>query len=321
MIYVLLVIFVVWALLSAKTSRPDGTLVKPLPQYRRMMQYIMPGRNESIVFFDRPIDATNLLAYLPQAKDRFDGNLTHLLVAACNIGLAENPQMNQFVMGRRLYARKGRWLTFSLKRKKLNRKAKLSAVKLQMQDGETFRELTERINAGISVERSGEKTNADKEYDLFGLFPRPVIELAAKLIAWLDYYNILPAFFIEGEGMYTSMFIANLGSLGMGAGYHHLYEFGSCPLFLMCGALEERAVVVDGEVVIRKMLPLRFSYDERISDGLNANYGIESVCRVLEDPFRWLGCVAEDGSDVRPMWPHGESLDQGDDADPGGILG
>jgi hypothetical protein len=117
----------------------------------------------------------------------------------------------------------------------------------------------------------------------------------------LDYYNVLPASFIVNDGLYTSMFIANLGSVGMDAGFHHLYEWGNCPLFLMAGKVEERPVVHDGAVVARKQLHVRWSYDERIEDGLTASFGIESVIRALEHPYEYFGCLAEDGSDARPL--------------------
>lgn len=298
-----------------KTRRSDGDFIQVHP-YRRMMFYIMPGRNESVVYFDRVIRAEKLEAYLTQARETFGANMTHALVAAVGIGLGENPKMNQFVVGRRLYARKGRWVTFSMKRQKLNKQAKLSAVKLDMRDGESFRELVERINGQVKVERSGERTDSDKEFDLLNLLPRTGLNLAAGFLRTLDYYNILPAFFIKGDGMYTSAFIANLGSVGMGAGYHHLYEYGTCPLFIMAGQIEERPVVEDGKVVVGRVLPIRFSYDERIADGLTARFGIESVVRVLEDPYHWLGCVAADGSDKRPMFPHGENVDVGDESKP-----
>jgi hypothetical protein len=308
----LLGLFVLWVVLSMKTGRKDGTFLK-VPKYRRMMFFIMPSRNESVVYFDREIRAEPIEAYIEKTKPLFGASLTHAGVAALNIGLAENPRMNQFVVGRRMYKRDGRWITFSMKRKKLNKHAKLSAVKLQMQDGETFRELCQRINGGIKVERSGVKTAADKEFDLLDVLPRAGLWWANKLIRWLDYYNILPYdLFIKEDGMYTSAFLANLGSVGMGPGYHHLYEHGTCPLFLMFGKVEERPVVEDGEVKVGRVMHVRFSYDERIADGLTAKFGIESVARVLGDPERWLGCLAEDGGDAKPMWPHGEEIEVGD---------
>ena len=59
--------------------------------------------------------------------------------------------------------------------------------------------------------------------------------------------------------------------------------------------------VENGQVVARKMMQVRFSFEERIDDGLNASYGIAAVKRILEDPFKYFGCVAEDGADRTPF--------------------
>ena len=50
-----------------------------------------------------------------------------------------------------------------------------------------------------------------------------------------------------------------------------------------------------------KQMHVRWSYDERIDDGLSANYGIQSVKRALENPYQYLGCLKDDGSDSRAL--------------------
>lgn len=287
-----------------KTSRPDGVLIRGIHPYRRMMPFIMKGRNESIVLFDTRIRAEKLLEYLDAAGPAFGANVTHCAVAACGISLGENPSMNRFVAGRRLYDRKGRWITFSMKRKKKDGASKIGVVKLLMQDGETFRQFCARTNERIGVERSDQRTGLDKELDILGLLPRSLMRAGVTVFRWLDYLGLLPGGFIEGDGMYTSIFVANLGSVGMGAGFHHLYEWGNAPLFMMVGQVEDQPVVEDGKVVPARILHVRWSYDERIDDGLTARFGIDSVKRILEDPRRWLGGL--DGAEDRPLWPHGE---------------
>jgi pyruvate dehydrogenase E2 component (dihydrolipoamide acetyltransferase) len=79
----------------------------------------------------------------------------------------------------------------------------------------------------------------------------------------------------------------------MGAGYHHLYEWGNCPMFVMAGQIEDRAIVVDGEVVVEPILPLRFSFDERINDGLTAKSAIDLLRDCLERPDQYISDVNE----------------------------
>ena len=293
----------VWLLANAKSSRPDGDVVTKIHPYRKMLSYIMPSRNGSVVYYDEYVNVEQLLAYLEKARVKFNANMTHCLVAACAVSMAENPTMNQFVSGRRLYKRRGVYLTFSMKREKLNKEAKLSAVKMKMDEGETFRDLCDRINGQIKVERSDKKTYADKELGLFALIPRAILEAAVRMFFKLDYYNLLPKSFIENDGMFTSIFIANLGSLKMRAGFHHLFEWGNCPAFMMVGRIEEKPVVVDGEVKVQKQLHIRWTYDERIDDGLTASYGMATINRILENPYECLGCLEEDGSDQHKLKP------------------
>lgn len=303
---VLGVVVLLWVLAEAKASRPDGTPI-PTHPFRRLMFFIMPTRAESVVYIDVAVQAEKLVAYLAAAGERFDADVSHAVVAAAGIGVALNPRMNRFVSGRRLYARKGRWLTFSMKRKQLDRKAQLSMVKADFRDNETFRQFCERVNAQIGVERSGVKTSTDKEYDLFNALPRPVLAAAVPVLRLLDYYNLLPGFFIQGDGLYTGVFIANLGSIKMPSAYHHLYEWGNCPFFLAVGEIEDRVVVRDGQIVVRKIMPIRITFDERIDDGLAGRYGIAAMVRVLEDPGRYLGCLRPDDSDSLVMFPRADS--------------
>lgn len=301
------VVVLVITLLTLKTSRSDGEYLGKIHAYRKMLLYIMPTRNESVVYYDDHVVADELERYLAEVKGRFHVDMTHAIVAAVAAGMRKTPSMNRFAVGRRLYQRKGVWVTFSMKRQKLNRAAKLSAVKREIPESQTFKELCDALNENIKVERSDAVTYTDKEVGLLSRIPRPILKVGVSFLKLLDYYNILPADFIKNDAMYTSIFAANLGSLGMRAGFHHLYEWGTCPLFLMIGKTEERVFAENGQVVVKRVIPLRFTYDERVDDGLNAGHGIKGVVDVLENPYAFLGCVAADGSDDHPIGRPGEA--------------
>lgn len=297
-------VVVVWVLLELKTSRPDAVPLKVAP-VRRLMFHIMPRRDDGITFYEAKVDCTQLLDYVAASSEKFGAKVTHVLVAAAFMGFASTPRMNRFVAGRRLYQRDGIWLSFSMKRgsgeTSLDRKASLATVKLKVDPGESFPQLCERINGDIRLNRSGKKTAADKEFQLFDALPRPVLEAATRAARWLDYFGLLPGWFIKGDPLYTSMYIANLGSIGMGPVYHHLFEYGTCPVFMCTGDIRSEPTVVDGAVVPRPIMRVRFSFDERIGDGVNVRFGMEAICRVIADPQTWLGGL--DDTEAPPMWP------------------
>ena len=297
----LFILVLVWVILTLKTSRPDGMMVGYLHPYRKLLLYIMPTKAESTVYYEDEILADGLLEYVEQAREKFDANMSHVLVAATAGALRKNPNMNRFVMGRRLYQRDGVWITFSMKRKKLDKKSKLATVKLEMFGDETFAELTKRVNEKIDVQRSDQVTYEDRELGLFAKVPRPILRFFVELFKTVDYFNLLPGEFIENDGLYTSAFLANLGSLGMKPGYHHLFEWGNCPIFIMVGEVEERVVAVEGKPAVRKVLPLKVTYDERLDDGLTAKGAIDTIVEILSNPADNLGCVTEDGTDTFPL--------------------
>jgi 2-oxoglutarate dehydrogenase E2 component (dihydrolipoamide succinyltransferase) len=52
--------------------------------------------------------------------------------------------------------------------------------------------------------------------------------------------------------------------------------------------IQERPVVVDGQVVVRPMMYLALSYDHRLIDGKEAVQFLVSVKESLEDPARLM---------------------------------
>ena len=271
----------VWVV--TKTARPDGTFLGPkIHPYRRMMPIIMPTKAESIVFFDAEVNATKLEAFL---HARPELTMTHMLVAAAARTMHQSPRINRFVAGGRLYQRCGVWVTFSMKRQKSQAEAKIATVKLEIPEDQTLDRVRAQVDGSIKVERSEEETYLDKELSLFLRLPHVVLQLAQRAMSWANAHHFLPASFLKNDSLFTSVVLANLGSLGMRAGYHHLYEWGNCPLFVMVGKVEPRpAVDEQGELCVRRILPMRFTFDERIEDGLSAKLALGGWVAMLEDP-------------------------------------
>ena len=62
----LIVAAVLIVLAHYKTSRADGIFVRNVHPYRRLMWFIMPTRNESVVYYEDKIRAEKLLDYLEE---------------------------------------------------------------------------------------------------------------------------------------------------------------------------------------------------------------------------------------------------------------
>ena len=268
--------------------RSDGELLKDLSPLRRMMPYVMRGRNESVVYHMTQWDVGDTRAWLREYNraraPEQRATLFHLLVHACANLLHGRPGLNRFVAGGRIYQRHGVCISFAAKTH-MNDDAPLATVKLRFPPGEAFDDCVRRITAAINEARSGREQRIETEVRLLTKLPGPVLRTVLGAGRWLDRFNLLPAALIEPDPMFTSMFLANLGSLHIDGAYHHLYEYGTCSLFGVMGAV--RHVVVAGRAgatSVREVLQANWSFDERVNDGFYCVEGLALLKRMMEDP-------------------------------------
>jgi hypothetical protein len=268
--------------------RRDGTLAKVAP-YRRIMPFLMRGKNESSVLFEQHLDMSRAQPWLEDWNRRTGQHATafHLVLHALGRMLHERPQLNRFIAGRRIYDRRGVFMTFAAK-KAMREDAPLATVKREFPRAERFAEMVAALATDIRVAKSDAVSKVDKELAVFLRFPGFLLAASVALLRWLDGLGLAPRALIGDDPMYTSAFVANLGSLKIDAAYHHLYEYGNCPLFCTVGRLAAAPVVVDGEVQVRPSLLLRYSYDERVEDGFYAASGIALLRAWIEDPADWI---------------------------------
>lgn len=265
--------------------RRDGTLAR-VPAYRRVMPLLMTGRNESAVYLEQTLDLSRALPWLDgwRADGRVRPTIFHLVLRALADVLHERPRLNRFVAGGRLYDRAGVWLSFAAK-KRMDDAAPLATVKREFPAGESFAAMVAGV-AGDVVEARGDRPRpVDRELALLERLPVPVVAAAVRLLRRADALGLAPRALTDPDPMYASAFVANLGSLGLDAAYHHLYEHGTCSLFVALGAVAPRPVVAaDGSLAVRPTAQLRYTYDERVEDGLYCARALEALRRRVEDP-------------------------------------
>jgi len=254
---------------------------------RRIMPYIMRGRNESAVYFEQTIDVTAAQEWLAAYNARGGAKATifHLVLFGLSRMLHERPRLNRFAVGRKIYDRDGVYLSFAAKKERSD-DAPLVTVKREFSATEGFERLVNGLFSSVVEARSDRPSASDKEVDLLLRLPRPALDGAVSVMRWLDGWGMVPPQLLRGDPMFTSAFVSNLGSLKLDSVFHHLYEYGNCPLFVAIGQVKTQAMpTADGSgVEVRPTVTLKWTYDERIEDGLYAGSSIEIVRRAIEDP-------------------------------------
>lgn len=273
--------------------RKDRDVTREVPGYRRILAHLTPDRDSASVFFTQTLDLSRTLPWMEEFRARTGKKLglIHVFVAAAARMIHEHPRLNRYVAGWRIFQREGVTVTLSVK-KELRDGAKIVMLKIPYQEGEGPEEIHDRLQAIVTEGRSKDMP-VEKEVKGFLMLPGFLLSILVKVLLWLDRRHWLPGFFVDPDPMYTSLTVANLGSVGMDPAYHHLYEYGNCPFFAVIGRIQERPVAVDGRVEVHPVVEIRYTFDERVEDGLACAQGLAGLKELVEDPDSWASGITD----------------------------
>ena len=255
-------------------KRSDGYLVKDIDPYALLNPYIMPKRTESCVFYGRKIDVTNALEFLAEKKEQGEYiTMFNLVVAAIKRTIQERPKMHRFIAGDRIYEHKNFEVVYVVKRS-LTDSAGDTIAHVGFEPSDKLEDVARKMNEYNKELKDGADKDVDKLMNIFHWMPRIVLRMVVGLINILDYHGMLPKAFREMLPFYSSIWIANLGSIGADAPFHHLYELGTTSIFMTIGKITEEVIHGEKGDERRKFLDIKITLDERICDGF---YNVRSL--------------------------------------------
>ncbi|HEY5657906.1 MAG TPA: hypothetical protein VIY27_08970 [Myxococcota bacterium] len=270
--------------------RPDATLVSDAAPMRRIMPYVSPRRNDSTFYLPQEMEVEAALEFLekrnPERPPDRPITLFHLLLRSCSQALVLRPGVNRFVKGGRLWQRDGAYITFSAKRAIVDGAPMLTIKRRFAAERESLDEMVDAVYDTLRPARAGVASTSDKETRLLLRLPGVVTGAAIRAANALDTLGLLPRSMIEPDPLFTSLFVANLGSVGHDAGFHHLWERGTCSLFCVMGRIRRRP---DG----RRVMTVCWTYDERVEDGLYSYITIDGIQERIEHPEQLLATTGE----------------------------
>ncbi len=248
---------------------------------------MLKTRREATIYFEQEIDVTHTLEFLreinqEQPRDKRK-SLFHIVLAAAGRTIALRPQINRFVSGQRLYQRNQILLNFIAKIDFKEGSDELN-VPCSFDPYDTIDTLSQKVVNEITQAREAGNSSSS-EVDFLVKLPRGILSFIFKSYRWLDFYNLLPGSLIKTDPCYSSMFFTNVGSIGLEAPYHFLFEHGTTGIFLSIGVTKKTYVLnKKGEVEKKIMTILRYSYDDRISDGVYMAKTLRLIKDLIEKP-------------------------------------
>ena len=250
------------------SKRADGRRIKSLAPYYKIVPYIMKERTDAHVYFTEDICIDNMEEYIKKQKER-GIKIKHMDIILAAIGRValEKPRINRFIMNRRIYARNEVSISLAIVKKLSDDDYVDTTVKFKIKPEDTIFDIAKAEQQIVEENKKADEENTtDKLAAAIMSLPNWLIKFVVWFITKLDNWNMIPKSIIEASPFHTSIFLTNLGSIGIDAIHHHIYNFGTTSGFLAMGGRKERIKnIKTGET--EKYMTFKIVMDERICDG------------------------------------------------------
>jgi pyruvate dehydrogenase E2 component (dihydrolipoamide acetyltransferase) len=261
--------------------------------WRKVAMATWRSRTDPAIFAHMDIDASNLLGYVDQVRHATGVHVTpvHLVGRAAARVFHDMPALNgRVVLGSyRPSPTVDVFYAVSL------RTDLVDAGHAQETDlsGAVVRRADEKLpweQATELVERAGRirhdqdpmfKRTKAMAMRLPGIVLRPVFDTIGFVTEELQLP--IPLLGLEARP-FGSVLVTNVGTYGLDSAYAPAPPFAHMPATVIVGAVTDKPVVRDGQVVVRPILPLGAVIDHRFVDGYQAAVVARSMRSYLEDP-------------------------------------
>ena len=268
-----------------RNSRPDGTLLRDLPHFTQILPYLITKRTDASIFLEQEFDVTHTLEYIRGAKG-MHGDVVGLFAVCLCAGartIALRPRMNRFVSGYRYYQRNEILISFVVKRQ-LTDDGQEFVVTIPLRPDETLATLAPKLKKYVIRARRGDGGTSDQTNALLVKLPPLVLRAAVRILLGLDDLNMLPESFLKSLPFWASAFVTNVGSIGIDAPLHHLFNAGTCGLFVALGKIRKVLVPTEEGTVERAVMTVTFTFDDRIVDGIYCPRAVDLLRGFVEHP-------------------------------------
>ena len=257
-------------------NRNDAYYLSAVDPFHVVMPYVMPGRTANEAVMATEVDLKAVQEYIDARNAEnpdFKYTVFHCVCAALAKTMYLRPKMNWFISNYRMYEHREIQIAFVIKRE-FDEKGAEALVKLIVDPAKSaIGQVHDFVKAKVrKVRGTSGKEGIDRAFNLYSHLPRPVFRFFVWLLRCMDYFGFYPKSLATGDPCYSSCFLTNLGSIGMKADYHHLFNWGTCSVFMIISQIK------DGK------LPLSFTVDERVADGFYYMKCIKLMEYLLQHP-------------------------------------
>jgi len=271
-------------------DRYDGWRLRNVDPMFTVAPFILKSRVDSQVLFEIKVPIDKIEIFIRDHKEEIPNlSIMHVVMASLVRLMSQRPNLNRFVMWHKIFARNHVNFSIVIKRSMLDT-AEETIIKPYFLPTDTLQEIVSKTNIElINAIKKSDESSADNLLKLFKFFPDFLLRIVVYLLTILDKIGLMPKIFNYASPFHSSFFLTNLGSIGVESIYHHLYEFGTCSMFVAMGRKKKENIVdKSGEIKSKKSILLKFVLDERICDGFYYARSMRLLEKILSNPSELL---------------------------------
>lgn len=241
---------------------------------------------EGNIYGKLTVDASNALKYIEEKREEtgLKVTMTHVVGAAIGRAMAAAPGLNGFIRLGRYIQHKHVSVAFLVA---LDGGKNLAKVKMDNIDQMTAADIADDLKQRAVRLREGKDDDFKKSMGPIKLLPtwliRPLIFLIGYLSSSLGMQ--FKALGVE-RFPFGACIITSVGMFGLDEGWAPPTPFARVPVYVLLGAVKDKPMVIDGEIVARPQISLCATIDHRFLDGAQGGVLAKEVRRYLENP--WL---------------------------------
>ena len=246
--------------------------VKNVPGLNQISIDLKPHRSVSDVFINQKMDLTELAKYIDSKKKAGESvTYFHAFLAAIGKTVYNRPKLNYFVANRHLYEHDKIVLSFVAK-VSFNDHSEEMMVMIPIEKNDTIYTIGDKVRKKVDSFRESKskkvnKQGANSAIDILGKMPNIIRVPLIGVLKWTDKKGFLPSSLTKDNLYYSTMIVSNLGSIGCGAIFHNITDFGNSSSLLTMGEIKDEEVIAGKKREIRKLCEWGMNFDERIADG------------------------------------------------------
>ena len=293
-------------------DRRDATLIRNVDALHLIMPYLYPNRADNEAFISERIDMAPINEYIAKKNAELEASIEamgdiersglpaarlsdgqgrqepykffYILLSAIVKTVTLRPKMNRFIKGGRMYQRDTLSLAFVVK-KQFDDNAEEALAFIEFDENTTLNDVRIKLGEEIHACRGERGDNSTDQMEFVGKLPNFLLRFAMWIFRKLDYYGRVPYDLIKTDPNHASVFITNLGSIGLKSGYHHLSNWGTNSIFVIIGEKKlTPSYDKDGNVTMKETVDIGLTLDERIADGYYYSRTVKLLKYLLANP-------------------------------------